>query len=289
MAPKTIHRTGVLGSCLGCLPGFGASDARAFVFKLIDGEGGEWEDRWVNVLDGYSTALASHLPPPPLQDGWHPCALNRGSACSAFRAIEHEDVARVRKLFATSKDLLRWRQFEFTCGMVVSFTLHESVLHVAFAAALNLEILQHLFALSPLHFMQLMGMANTEQCYDEGANLPLLYAISLEFRDSGGVKCSRESQETRRVERLPAIVAWLCDTGLMTPTLAARCFPVVERPVAEKRVKQETTRVPTPWCMLRSGGRRTHERSRAPHTRLGHAENGFYHEKKGSGGGGRRI
>ena len=210
----------------------------AFTFDLKGADSDEhWSDIWINAFDGYGSMCASLLPPPPPQEEWHPCSY-RNNADIAFRAVEEENLPRVRELFTAPKDLLRWRMNQFTCGHVVSFEYHESILHAAFAT-LNLEILQHLYTVSPLRFMQLMGMTNTEEHMGEGATLPLLYSISLAFRDTTGERCSRESQEARRELRLPAIMSWLCDTGLMTPTLAAICFPVTERR-PPKRVKQET-------------------------------------------------
>ena len=209
-----------------------AVDGPVFTFTLQDTDEAEWTDVWANALDGYGKTAASRLPPPPRQEQWHSCSQKGDANESALRAIEDEDVELVRNLFKTPKDLLRWRAGYFTCGCVVSFTYHESVLHVAFAA-LNLVILQHLYSLSPVLFMQLMGMTNMEEHMGEGATLPLLYSMSLEKLSGGPGK-------DRRANRLPAIMAWLCDTGLMTPTLATACFPVVGRPELPKSVTQQT-------------------------------------------------
>ena len=220
-----------------------AIDADAVTFTLRDADDEEWTDVWINALHGYGEAAASCLPPPPRQEQWHACSQKGDANEAAFRAVEDENVELVRELFSTPKDLLRWRAGEFMCGCVVGFTYHESVLHVAFAA-LNLETLQILFAASPMLFMALMGMTNAEEWMGEGATLPLLYGISLAFRDAEGGQCSMESQVARRASRLTAIMAWLCDTGLMTPTLAALCFPLAaerDRPQAARQgVKQNT-------------------------------------------------
>ena len=186
-----------------------ASDAHAqrpaeFTFTLLDADGEEWSDTWINALDGYGATCASNLPPPPLQAQWHSCSQKGDANEAALRAVEDENVELVRELFKTPRDLLRWRSGWFICGQVVSFTYYETVLHVAFAA-LNLEILQLLFAISPTVFMQLLGMVNIEEHMGEGATLPLLYSMSLAFRDADGVRCSKESQEARRASRLPRI------------------------------------------------------------------------------------
>eukprot|EP00966_Prymnesium_polylepis_P181003 4192461-Prymnesium_polylepis.1 len=144
-----------------------------FVFELIcDGnEDAPWSDIWINSFAKYGL----DLPPPPLQDEWHPCATvsQQDHYHPAVRAVWAEDLASVRQHFRKPRDLLRWRENEFICGNVVGFTLYESVLHLAFGT-LNLDVLKHLFHIAPLAFMQLMGMTNTEEHMGEGATLPLL-------------------------------------------------------------------------------------------------------------------
>ena len=100
--------------------------------------------------------------------------------------------------------------------------------------------------------MQLMGMPNTEEWYDEGAALPLLFSLSLAYRDVKGVKCSRSSQEERRSSLLPPLMTWLCDKGIMTSSLASFCFPLQQANAVEKTVKQEDRRR---WILTRGEAR----------------------------------
>ena len=189
-----------------------------FVFELwYSGNDDEpWSDVWVNSFAKYGGV---ELQPPPLQNEWWPCTSSHDPA---LRAVLEEDLEAVRKHYKQPSDLLRWRENYFTCGCVVGFTLYESVLHLAFAA-LNLEVLKHLFAIAPLTFMQLMGMTNTEDHMGEGATLPLLYSISLE-------QAPKDAAKQKRERCLPAVMSWLCATGLMTPVLADVCFPCPDGP-----------------------------------------------------------
>ena len=198
------------------------ADVSDYLFDLDDGDEENWCDVWINCFAAYGDQYATALPPPPTQDSWFPCdhGGNRQRTDDALRALEEEDVERVRELFAAPNDLLRWRSGTFRCGNVVGFTFHLSAVHLAFCS-LNLSILQHFFAVSPMRFMQLMGMSNTEEHMGEGGTLPLLYALSLPFPLTGAAV-------DRRASRLPDVMAWLCESGLMTPNLAAACFPMAE-------------------------------------------------------------
>lgn len=184
-----------------------------------------WADIWINSFAKYGVKL----PPPPPQVEWYNNGVALPSNDPALLAVLKEDIDAVREHFQEPRDLLRWRQNEFTCGYVVGFSLGESVLHLAFAT-LNLDVLRHLFAVSPLAFTQLMGMTNTEEHMGEGAALPLLYSISLAYRSEvtgeplHGAEPTAAARQARE-ERLPAVMTWLCETGLMTPVLAEFCFP----------------------------------------------------------------
>lgn len=230
-------------------------DGLVYAFELEDGQGEEWADVWVNSFECYGAADARCLPPPPLQASWHPCdhTLDHGLGPldDHLRAVLDEDVERVRELFTTPADLLRWRCGTFMCGLVVGFTYYESTVHLAFCT-LHLAILQHLFSTSPMHFMQLMGMTNTEEYMGEGGALPLLMALSLPVPVTAA--------EERRAQRLPAVLTWLCESGLMTPTLAQRCFPKEEHMTAAdwqqlspKAVRQE---MPRRWVIEAEFARR---------------------------------
>ena len=204
-------------------------------FELEGYEEEPWRDVWLNPFAKYGTSHASTLQPPPLQDSWHACAPtnavpDKKDPDEALEAIESEDLEKVIELFKKPDDLLRWREGTFTCGCVVGFEYHENALHVAFGTR-NVEILKHLFAVSPERFMQLMGMANTDddECNQgEGHTLPLLYALSLPLMR--GIWATDDHAEARKADRaakLPAVIEWMCDSGVMTPTLAETCFPIV--------------------------------------------------------------
>ena len=235
-----------------CTAFHGCPDPQPFVFELAN-EGNEdepWTDTWIDAFAGSSIrgvpGYGVELPPPPLQDEWHPCT---DDSDPALRAVLLEDLESVRQHFREPKDLLRWRENTFTCGHVVGFALYESVLHLAFGT-LNLEVLKHLFAVAPLAFMQLMGMTNTEEHMGEGATLPLLYSLSLCYRSEVmGERVPIADAKEKRERRLPAVMGWLCETGLMTPVLADLCFPRAAPPTPSPK--------PTPTQVgQEAGGRR---------------------------------
>jgi len=226
------------------LPGYAVVHMaqRPFVFELTPDEemlpDEPWSDVWINGFSRYGI----EFPPPPPQDEWKPGNIFNAYDASgrALLAVLREDVEAVREHFRQPSDLLRWRQNYFTCGHVVGFTLYESVLHLAFAT-LNLDVLKHLFAVAPLEFMQLMGMTNTEEHMGEGAALPLLYSISITLKNElTAERVPLSAAKQTREARLPEVMTWLCETGLMTPVFADFCFP---RPNGAfpppKRVNQE--------------------------------------------------
>ena len=113
----------------------GDAELSEYIFALDDGTEELWSDVWVNCFAAYGDAHACALPPPPTSASWFPCDNGgykvESRTDEALRALQEENVELVRDLFATPKDLLRWRSGHFCCGNVVGFEFHLSALHIA--------------------------------------------------------------------------------------------------------------------------------------------------------------
>jgi len=145
--------------------------------------------KWVNAFSSLGADAAAVLSPPdPSQ--WHPCNCScfdskKDPAIHALRTGTLEDV---KAAFTEPRDLLRWMADPADDDSVISLSIPADV-----------DMLKHLFQLSPKYFMQLMGIVSNTNGY---VTTPLRWAI---------------------FDRKKELIVWMCESGVMTDALFQNC------------------------------------------------------------------
>lgn len=171
----------------------------------IEGQGVGWSDLWVNGLEHLGEAAAKCVPHPNQSDDWQ--AIDPQSTT----ALRSSDLDAVCALFSKESDLQRWSEDDID-------EMQTSTLSIAFSEMV-LSVLQHLFELSPVLFMQQLGMPSGDCGWARWT--PLSLVCTDYFKNGGGW---HQRRREHKGARLAPLLQWLCRNGLMTRTLLPQCF-----------------------------------------------------------------
>jgi len=149
---------------------------------------------WINGFKSVSETAAA-LVPPPDPDEWLPCTCNcfeKTLSDSKLAALRTGTLEEVKEAFTEPRDLLRWMGNPADGDGA-------NTLDIALIRG-DVEMLQHLVQVSPIYFMQLLGMISSG-CPTKA---PLMWGIETKQKN---------------------VISWMCEAGIMTDTLFAHMMP----------------------------------------------------------------
>jgi len=157
-------------------------------------------EKWFNALGSLGEDAASVLSSPDPSE-WHPCKsdiLTRPNADAALKVLLNGTLEDVKRAFVEPRDLLRWMADSIDDTPLISLCL--ACCAKCAKRKDNVEVLKHLFQLSPKYFMQLMGMVSLTI---QGPITLLSWAVY------------RKQKE---------VISWMCESGVMTDAIFQNCF-----------------------------------------------------------------